>query len=355
MNIERPTTRNTINLAIAGLGNCAGGLIEGIYFYRQYPNCEDGLLFPTLGGYTVRDIDIVAAFDISVSKVKRQVREAIYQRPNNFVRIPDVIVCSDAQVFRGPTLDGNPDHLARFVLESENEPVDIVAVLKETKADVLINLLPTGSIQATEYYAQAALEARCAFINCTPTVIAQRPDFQTLFQENGIPLFGDDIKSQLGSTILHRSLLHLLQLRGAKLHRTSQINIGGNTDFANFVYRAETKLVSKRKSLREYVEGVDFHVGHHYDPTRGNMKTCLIDIEATVFGNSAVRIAVRLDSDDKPNAAGSTCDVVRIAKSALDRGYSGCINEACAFYMKSAPSLMNELQALELIQANWVE
>ncbi len=346
-------TSRRINVAIAGLGNCAGSLIEGIYSYRQHPGYNNGLLFPILADYSVRDIEVVAAFDISALKVGRLIREAIYQRPNNFARIPDVKVHSEAQVFRGPTLDGNPEHLARFVPESEDEPVKVAAVLKDLKVDVLLNMLPTGSIQATEYYARVALEAGCSFVNCIPTVIAQKLDFQNLFKGRGLPLLGDDIKSQLGSTILHHSLLQLLEFRGARLRKTSQINIGGNTDFANFVYRAETKLVSKRRSLERYIGDAEFHVGHHYDPTRGNRKTCLISLEASVFGNSKVQIAVRLDSDDKPNAAGSTCDLIRIAKGALDSGIAGCVPEACAFYMKSPPSPMDELEALDLIRARW--
>lgn len=347
------STPRKIRVAIAGLGNCASSLIEGICFYQQNPDREEGLIFPTLCGYSVRDIDFVAAFDISHSKVGRPLNEAIYQFPNNFIRIPNIRVDISAPVFRGPTLDGNPEHLARMVKESPSDSKDIVPVLRDYKAEVLINVLPTGSIQATEFYAQAALEAGCAFVNGIPTPLAQRTDFQEKFAQKGLALFGDDIKSQMGTTILHRALLGLLQLRGATLQKTSQINIGGNTDFANFVYRAETKLVSKKKSLKRYVENAEFHVGHHYDLTKGPLKIAIIEIEAATFGGSRVKIDVRLENDDKPNSAGSMVDLIRLAKGARDRKIGGVIPEACAFYMKSPPIEMEDRKALELIEEKW--
>jgi myo-inositol-1-phosphate synthase len=343
-----------INIAIGGLGNCAAGLVEGISYYRQHPDTDEGLLFPMLCGYSVRDIEIVAAFDISSSKVGLSINHAIYQIPNNFVRIQDLQVDFSAPVFRGPTLDGNPDHLARFVPESPLPPVDVAAVLSDNKAHILVNMLPTGSIQATEFYANSALKAGCAFVNCIPTPLAQREDFQELYSKRQLPLLGDDIKSQIGTTILHRALLNLLEFRGATLKKTSQINIGGNTDFANFVYRGETKLVSKKKSLRRYLGNAEFHVGHHYDPTKGPMKNALIQIETSVFGGSPVKIEVSLKSDDKPNCAGSVVDLIRLAKGALDRRIGGYIPEACSFYMKSPPAEMADLQALEMIRQKWL-
>jgi myo-inositol-1-phosphate synthase len=349
------TFRN-IRVAIAGLGNCASSLIEGIQYYRQNEGLTDGLLFPDLACYSVTDIDVVAAFDISQHKVGKFVKEAIYQPPNNFVRIRDIHADSKASVFRGPTLDGNPSHLARFVPESPDDPVDVVSILKDHGVDVLVNLLPTGSFEATQYYADSALEAGCAFINCIPTVLAQRPEMQEEFRQRRLPLLGDDIKSQIGTTILHRALLHLLESRGAALKKTSQVNIGGNTDFANFVHRAESKLVSKRKSLARYLdETTEFHVGHHYDPTKGPLKNAFIEIEAAVFGGSPVKISIKLESDDKPNSAGSVVDLIRIAKGAMDKNIGGLISDACAFYFKSAPTPMDDLEALEVIQHNWVD
>lgn len=345
----------TIRLAVAGIGNCASSLIEGISYYRQHPEDERGLLFPVLGGYSVTDIEVVAAFDISMEKVGRPLREAILQAPNNFVRISaEVKVDEPAVVQRGPTLDGNPPHLAVLVSESPATPVDVASVLRENKADVLVNLLPTGSLEASAYYARAALEAGCAFVNCIPTVLAQKPEVQQQFRQKKLIVLGDDIKSQLGTTILHRTLLQMLQLRGAALVKTSQVNIGGNTDFANFVYRAETKLVSKHKSMAGLLGDAAFHVGHHYDLTKGPLKNAFIEIDATVFGGLPVKISVKLESDDKPNSAGSVVDLIRLAKAAMEGGSGGIIPEACAFYMKSSPVQMNEDEAFGLIKQNWV-
>lgn len=344
----------SIRIALAGVGNCAASLIEGICHYRQHPDCSEGLLFPELSGYRVPQIEVVAAFDVSERKVGKTLNDAIYEAPNNFVRLPEVEVDFTGPVYRGPTLDGNPDHLKRFVPESALPPVDAAEMLQKHGAEILVNLLPTGSHQATEYYARAALEAGCAFINCIPTVLAQRQDFQAMFAEQGLPLFGDDVKSQVGTTILHRSLLHMLESRGACLQSSSQINIGGNTDFANFVHRAESKLVSKRKSLKRYVRDIDSHVGHHYDPTRGPYKHALIDVEAAVFGGSRVHISVKLESDDKPNSAGTVVDLIRLARAALDRGLSGVVPEVCAYYFKSAPVPMDDLEALAAIRSEWL-
>lgn len=342
-----------IRTAIAGIGNCAGALVEGISWYKQCLDQSQGLLFAKLGGYAVSDIAIVAAFDIADSKVGLPVRDAIYQPPNNFVRIPGIQIHEDATIFRGPTLDGNPPHLQRFVRESSATPVNIAAALRDFKVDVFVNLLPTGSINATEFYAAAALEANCSFVNCIPTPLAQRLDFQSQFARRKLVLLGDDVKSQMGTTILHRALLALFERRGAEVESTSQINIGGNTDFANFVSRGESKLVSKRKSLERYCDGVPSHIGHHYDPTRGSYKTALIELEAKVFGGSKVRISTRLESDDKPNSAGSVVDLIRIAKAGSDRGEIGIINEACALYMKSPPFPLDDIAALDSVRRNW--
>ena len=348
------TIPSRIRVAIAGLGNCAGSLIEGLCYYQENPGTQDGLLFPKLSDYSPADIDVVLAFDVSALKVGKPIGEAMYQSPNNFVRNRGVRVDNPSPVYRGPTLDGNPEHLARFVNESDSEPSDVPALLREYDADILVNLLPTGSIEATEFYARAALEAGCAFINCIPTVLAQRKDIQDQYRSAGLPVFGDDIKSQIGTTIVHRGLLHLLESRGARLMKSSQVNIGGNTDFANFVYRAETKLVSKRKSLRRYVgDMAESHVGHHYDPTKGPLKNAFIEIEAHAFGGSPVKISLKLESDDKPNSAGSVVDLIRVAKAALDRGVAGQVPEVCAFYFKSPPEELDDLEALELIRERW--
>ncbi len=347
--------KDSIRVGVVGLGNCASSFIEGLSFYRQYMDCNDGLLFPRLAGFTVRDIDVVLAFDVSSAKVNRPIPEAMYQPPNNFRRIEGITVSMQGPVLRGPTMDGNPSHLASLVPESDLPPVDVAQSLINHYIHVVVNLLPTGSIEATEFYANASAKAGCAFINCIPTLLAQKQEFQNLFVAKQLPLLGDDIKSQIGTTILHRILLKLLGLRGAKLLKTTQINVGGNTDFLNFTQRAETKLVSKRKSLAQFVQGADFHVGHHFDKTRGPYKNAYIDIEATVFAGSSVKISLRLDSDDKPNAAGSISDLVRIGKWALDNKIGGSLREPCAFYMKSPPTEMDDIQCFEAIQERWIE
>ena len=345
--------RRKINVAIIGLGNCAGSLIEGITYYQQSKTLE-GLLFPILGGYSLNNIEIVVAFDISEGKVGKTIKEAIYHFPNDFYRIANLEVLNNAPVLRGHTLDGNPEHLQKFVEESKEKEVDVSEVLKKYKVDVLLNLLPTGSVEATEFYGLSALKAKCAFVNCIPAIFAQKSDIAQQFEKQKLPLIGDDIKSQVGSTMLHRSVLNMLKDRGAKIIKSSQINIGGNTDFANFVYRAQTKLVSKYKSLSLFIpEGVPNHIGHHYDPTKGAFKKALFDMEAEVFAGSKVKISIQLESDDKPNSAGSIIDLIRIAKAEKDKGHGGVIKGACAYYMKSAPHPMEDDEAYNLVSKIW--
>lgn len=341
-----------IRVGLVGIGNCAGSLVEGVEFYRAYPQNSHGLLFPTIHGYAVSDIDFVVGFDISENKVGLPIHEAIYQHPNNFVRNHHS-THSSGKVFRGPTLDGNPPHLAKLVSESPSQSVEVAEVLRTHDVSVLVSLLPTGSQEATRYYADSAINAGCAFVNCTPAIIAQDSMMRSLYEQRGLPLFGDDIKSQIGTTILHRALLEMLRMRGATLKRTTQINIGGNTDFVNFVHRAESKLISKAKSLSLYTRGVEHHVGHHYDPTQGAHKKALIDIEAEVFGGSPVKIAVTLMSDDKPNSAGSICDLIRFAQAALDCGITGVIPEVTAFYMKSPLVQIDDITSLNSILDKW--
>jgi myo-inositol-1-phosphate synthase len=322
-------------------------------YYRRNQTTE-GLLFPVLGRYSLSDIRIECGFDISKDKVGKTLSRAIYSLPNNFFRISGVEVDENGPVYRGPTMDGNPEHLKKFVEEDPNEPVNVSDRLREHRIDILVNLLPTGSIEATKFYAEAALEAGCAFINCIPTEYAQNPENIARFEHKGLPLIGDDIKSQVGSTIIHRSVLNMLLDRGAKISKSSQLNIGGNTDFANFVYRAQTKLVSKYKSLSLFLdESTPNHIGHHYDPTKGPFKKTLFDIEASVFGGSKVKISIQLESDDKPNSAGSIIDLIRSAQYEKKKGTGGCIYEACAYYTKSAPKQLKDKEAFELVRKKW--
>lgn len=342
-----------IRVAIVGVGNCAGSLVEGIHYYRAYPDAP-GLLFPRLGGFAVGDLRVVCAFDVSEDKVGKTVGEAIYAAPNNFVRLDIDDLNEPAMVYRGPTLDGNPKHLQVFVKESPEAPADVVSILRRERVDVVVNLLPTGSVEATEFYGFAALKAGAAFVNCIPTIFAQRADVHERFEAKGIPVLGDDIKSQVGSTIIHRTMLNMLRHRGAVITRSSQVNVGGNTDFANFVHRAETKLVSKRKSLAGFVdEDTQSHVGHHYDPTQGPLKRTSFVIDAEVFGGSKVNIVIQLQSDDKPNSSGSVIDLVRIAKYEKDQGRGGVIADGCAYYVKSQPVSMSDEEAYEAVKQRW--
>jgi myo-inositol-1-phosphate synthase len=342
-----------INVAIVGIGNCAGSFIEGITYYSK-SSSNDGLLFPVLGNYRPSNINIVAGFDVNKDKVNKPICNAIYASPNNFNRL-GIKVELEGIVYRGPTLDGNPSHLAKLVDESDEKVVDVVKILKEFNVDVLVNLLPTGSVEATEYYGNCALEAGCAFINCIPTIYAQREDVQQKFKDKHLPLIGDDIKSQVGSTILHRAILNMLKDRGATITKSSQVNIGGNTDFLNFVYRAETKLVSKYKSLKMFIsDNVPNHIGHHYDPTKSAFKKALFDIEAIVFAGSKVKISVQLESDDKPNSSGSVLDLIRIAMYEKEKGNGGVVMEACAYYTKSAPTQLEDRVAYDAVKKKWL-
>lgn len=342
-----------IRVAIVGMGNCAGCLVEGIHHYRQHPQAP-GLLFPVLGGFQVGDIRIVCGFDVADGKVGSTIGKSIYVAPNNFAPLGVSGLEEDGEVFRGPTLDGNPPGLQAFVTESPVEPVDVVEVLRRESVDVVVNFLPTGSIEATEYYGQCALEAGAAFINCIPTVYAQRDDVAARFSAAGVPVLGDDIKSQVGATIVHRALLQMLRTRGAEVVRSSQINVGGNTDFANFVQRPDTKVVSKRKSVDSLLPPTALsHVGLHYDPTQGAFNRTQFIIESTVFAGSTVRMTLTLERDDKPNAAGSVVDLIRIAKHELDAGRGGVVADGCAYYVKSQPVQMSDSEALTVVQRRW--
>jgi len=347
---------NEIRVAIAGLGNCAGSLIEALSLYKNNTD-ELGFIFEKIGGYLISDIRIVCAFDIADGKVGKTVSEAIYSYPNNFNRfcIPNIDDEDDAPVYMAEVHDGNPDHLAIFVKESTAEPINIVDTLHNHNVDVLLNLLPTGSHEATHYYGEAAYEAGVAFINCIPTKYAQQKQVADRFKAKGIAIIGDDVKSQVGSTMLHRALLDMLHERGANIMKSSQINIGGNSDFANFVHRAESKLVSKKLSLAYYLDGnTECHLGHHYDVTKGAFKKTLFDIQASVFGGSTVKIQMILESDDKPNCAGSIVDMIRIAKTSMDRKAGGLIEEACLYYCKSYEIHMTDSEARKLVQEKWV-
>ena len=343
---------NKINIALFGVGNCVGALAEGLTFYKNN-NTKDGLLFETLGGYKVSDINIVCAFDITEAKVGKNLNEAIRVAPNNYNSLGISSIIDNCPVYRGTTLDGSPEHLSKYYIESKEPSVNIVDKLQFHNVDVAINLLPTGSIEATKYYGDICCEAGVAYINCTPSVYASNAQNWSKYESKNIPLIGDDIKSQVGSTIIHRALLNCIINRGGQIAKSSQTNIGGNMDFANFVFRADTKLKSKYGSLSQYVGDAMNHIGHHYDKTKEGYKKAIFEIEAAVFGNSKIKIETYLHSDDKPNAAGSIVDLIRIAKYEKDNKRGGLIEDACYYYIKSTEKKIDDYQAFLIIQNKW--
>lgn len=351
--------RRNIRVAVVGVGNCASSLVQGIEFYRGAKENDfvPGLMHVTLGGYHVGDIEIVAAFDVSAAKVGRDLSEAIDAPPNNtytFARVPKLNV----PVRRGPTLDGLGTYLRDVVNESSEPAADVAQILRETKADVVVSYLPVGSQAATEWYVKQALEARCAFVNCVPVFIASSTKWRRRFERSGLPIVGDDVKSQLGATITHRVLAHLFRERGVRLDRTYQLNFGGNTDFMNMLERErlESKRISKTNAVisqldYELAPG-DVHVGpSDYVPWLRDRKFCYIRLEGTTFGNVPLSCELKLEVWDSPNSAGVVIDAIRCAKLALDHGVSGALAGPCAYFMKSPPVQSSDHEAYEQTEA----
>ncbi|MDE0131720.1 MAG: inositol-3-phosphate synthase [bacterium] len=348
-----------IRVAIVGVGNCASSLVQGVEYYRDAPTDQmiPGLMHPSLGGYHVRDIRFVAAFDVDAAKVGQDLSKAISAGQNNTVTFSDVSHL-DVTVERGPTLDGIGSYLAGLVEESAVPEADVAEALRRARVDVVVSYLPVGSQEATEYYARAALEAGCAFVNCIPVFIARTPEWAERFREAGVPIVGDDIKSQVGATILHRSLVNLFQDRGVKVDRTYQLNFGGNTDFLNMLERSrlvskkesKTKAVTSQLETRTPVE--DVHIGpSDHVPWLTDRKWAHIRLEGTAFGDTPLSAEVKLEVWDSPNSAGVVIDAVRCAKLGLDRGLSGPLYEASAYFMKSPPDQMRDEAAREALEA----
>jgi len=346
-----------LRLAVVGVGNCASSLIQGLAYYRDaQPGASiPGLMSPDLGGYRVGDIEIAAAFDVSAAKVGRDVSEAIHAAPNNthvFAKVAPLGVA----VSRGPTLDGLGRHLAELVDESATPPCDVERVLRESRSDVLVCYLPVGSQRATEFYMQQALMARCGVVNCLPVFIASRPEWRAQFEARGLPIIGDDIKSQVGATIVHRVLANLFAERGVKLDRTYQLNVGGNADFRNMLERE--RLVSKKISKTQAVlsqcpeplaEG-DVHVGpSDYVPWLTDRKLAFIRLEGSGFGGTPLSAEVKLEVWDSPNSAGVVIDAVRCVKLAMDRGQGGALVGPSSCFMKSPPQQFTDAEARELV------
>ncbi len=352
-----------IKLAVVGVGNCASSLIQGIYYYQNKGEEEiSGLMHYDVGGYKPWDIEVVAAFDIDVRKVGKDVSRAIFEKPNcTTVFCPDVPEMG-VEVQMGPVMDGFAEHMLdypedqRFV-PADKEPVDVVKVLKESGAEVVVNYLPVGSEEATRYYAQCVLEAGCAFVNCIPVFIASDEEWAQKFKEKGLPIVGDDIKSQVGATITHRVLATLMADRGVSIDRTYQLNFGGNTDFLNMLERRrlKTKKVSKTEAVRSLIpypiDDNNIHIGpSDYVPWLKDNKIAYIRLEGRLFGDVPMYIELKLSVEDSPNSAGSAIDAIRCAKLAMDRGVSGPLYSISSYTMKHPPVQYPDWKAKELVE-----
>jgi myo-inositol-1-phosphate synthase len=352
-------TRKRIRVAIIGVGNCASSLVQGVHYYRDAKIGEriPGIMHVELGGYHIRDIDFVAAFDIDRNKVGKDVAAAIYAAPNNTYRFADV-PRTGVRVSRGMTHDGIGKYLAGLVEKAPGPTDDIVGILKETKTDVVVSYLPVGSEEATKWYVEQVLDAGCAFINAIPVFIGREPYWQKRFTERRLPIVGDDIKSQVGATITHRVLTRLFMDRGVKLERTYQLNFGGNTDFLNMLERErlESKKVSKTNAVTSMVDyplpEEDVHVGpSDHVPWLLDRKWCYIRMEGRTFGDVPLNVELKLEVWDSPNSAGVIIDAIRCAKLGLDRGLAGTLVAPSAYFMKSPPRQMPDDQAREAVEA----
>lgn len=344
-----------IRVAIVGVGNCASSFVQGLTYYRDVDSNEPiaGLMNTEVGGYRARDIQISAAFDINAAKVGRDVSEAILIEPNNtfaFAKVPR----SGVRVMRGPTLDGLGRYLHGEIEQSEEPVADVCQELRRTRSDVVVSYLPVGSQAATEWYAERALEAGCAFVNCIPVFIASNADWRRRFEERMLPLVGDDIKSQVGATIVHRVLANLFRERGVKLERTYQLNFGGNTDFLNMLERErlESKKLSKTRAVTSQLDVPlapgDIHIGpSDFVPWLTDRKTAYIRLEGTAFGGVPLNLELKLEVWDSPNSAGVVIDAVRCAKIALDRGIGGALVGPSSYFMKSPPQQFTDGEARE--------
>lgn len=346
-------SRAKVRVGIVGVGNCASSLVQGIAYYRDAKGNEPipGLMNLDLGGYHVGDIEISCAFDVAKSKVGRDVAEAIHAAPNNTIKFAEVS-SSGVKVERGPTLDGIGKYLEDEVEESELEPADVARILRETETDVLVSYLPVGSQAATEWYVAQALEAGVGFVNCIPVFIASDPAWRQRFEEKNLPIVGDDIKSQVGATIVHRMLANLFRERGVQVDRTYQLNFGGNTDFLNMLERErlESKKISKTRAVTSQLdvplEPENVHVGpSDHVPWLTDRKWAYIRLEGTTFGGVPLNAELKLEVWDSPNSAGVVIDAVRCAKIALDRGIGGALTGPSSYFMKSPPKQFTDDEA----------
>ncbi|GBD50191.1 inositol-3-phosphate synthase [Methylopila sp. Yamaguchi] len=347
--------RKRLRVGLVGVGNCASSFVQGLSHYAQAPANEPppGLMNVELGGYHIGDIDVACAFDVHAGKVGRDVTEAIFVEPNNTIRFA-LPARSGARVARGPTFDGLGKYMVGAIAESDEPPADVAETLRATGTDVLISYLPVGSQRATEHYAEQALEAGCAFVNCIPAFIASDPGWARRFEERGVPVVGDDIKSQVGATIVHRVLANLMRERGVRIDRTYQLNFGGNADFKNMLERErlDSKKLSKTRAVTSQfdtpLDPDNVHVGpSDFVPWLTDRKWAHIRLEGTTFGDVPLNIELKLEVWDSPNSAGVVIDAVRCAKLALDRGLGGPLIGPSSYFMKSPPQQFTDVEARE--------
>ena len=347
-----------INVAIIGVGNCASSLVQGVYYYKKAKETEfvPGLMHVNLGGYHISDIKFVAAFDIDKKKVGKDLAEAIFTPPNNTFEFTEV-PATGVKIQRGMTHDGLGKYLSQKIEKAPGPTADIVKILKETKTDVVLNYLPVGSEEATKWYIEQVLAAGCGFVNCIPVFIAREKYWQKRFEEKGLPVIGDDIKSQVGATIVHRVLTRLFRDRGVKLERTYQLNFGGNTDFLNMLERErlESKKISKTTSVTSQLDYKldpgDIHVGpSDYVPWLKDRKFCHIRMEGRTFGDVPLNLELKLEVWDSPNSAGVVIDALRCCKLALDRGLNGALIAPSAYFMKSPPVQYTDDEARRMVE-----
>jgi myo-inositol-1-phosphate synthase len=345
-----------VRVAIIGVGNCANSLVQGVQYYKDAPADQfvPGLMHVDLGGYHVSDVEFVAAFDVVKGKVGVDLAEAIWAHPNDTIKFADVPK-TGVQVSRGMTHDGIGKYLSEIVQKAPGETDDVVGILRDRKVDVVVNYLPVGSEMATKWYAEQILEAGCAMVNCMPVFIAREAYWQRRFEQAGVPIIGDDIKSQLGATITHRVLTSIFRERGIHLDKTMQLNVGGNSDFLNMLERdrLESKKISKTNavtSMLDYDIGErNVHVGpSDYVPWLSDRKWCYIRMEGSAFGDVPLNLELKLEVWDSPNSAGIVIDAVRLAKLALDNGIAGALEGPSSYLMKSPPTQIVDDEAYEL-------
>ncbi|WP_278235883.1 inositol-3-phosphate synthase [Isoptericola sp. AK164] len=353
----------SVRVAIVGVGNCASSLVQGVHYYRDADPADTvpGLMHVQFGDYHVSDLEFVAAFDVDAKKVGFDLAEAIIASENNTIKIADVPP-TGVMVQRGPTLDGLGDYYAATIDEAADEPVDVVQALKDANVDVLVSYLPVGSEEADKFYAQCAIDAGVAFVNALPVFIASDPEWAKKFEDAGVPIVGDDIKSQVGATITHRVLAKLFEQRGVILDRTYQLNVGGNMDFKNMLQRdrLESKKVSKTQAVTSNLEGPlsgkkddrNVHIGpSDYVAWLDDRKWAYVRLEGRAFGEAPLNMEYKLEVWDSPNSAGIIIDAIRAAKIAKDRGIGGPILSASTYFMKSPPVQMEDTQGRAQLEA----